>query len=498
MTYQIALNFEDGVTRFIECRPNEVVADASYRQRINIPLDCRDGACGTCKSFCESGSYDGGDYIEDALTDDEAEQGFVLTCQVVPESDLILRIPATSDVAKTSISSHGGEVTYIDRLSDTAIGFGVKLENPSALGFLPGQYVNIQVPGTDQTRSFSFSSGPGQDEVGFLVRNTSHGVLTTYLRDRAKTGDKIEFNGPLGSFYLREIKRPTVFLAGGTGLAPFLSMLHKIEKSGGSAHPVHLIFGVTNDPDLVRIDELGGYASRLDNFTFTTVVAAAESNHPDKGFVTHHMPPELLNDGLVDIYLCGPPPMVDAVRKHLADQGVQPASFYYEKFAGSGVVSEIGEIHVKVPESDEAFDARMALELGASYMVAGTLSADQLAEYRKLAEATGQHIKDGQFLDAAGFREANAAFHLFPVAATGNDTLIQAHRRLLVGEYMGQVLSPSVALAGDITQDHLDIVDCFANGDLDRLRTVMAEHNEHAKSTMRAGIEAASSAGKGG
>ena len=75
MSYQIALNFEDGVTRFIECRPNEVVADASYRQRINIPLDCRDGACGTCKSFCESGSYDGGDYIEEALTDDEADAG---------------------------------------------------------------------------------------------------------------------------------------------------------------------------------------------------------------------------------------------------------------------------------------------------------------------------------------------------------------------------------------------------------------------------------------
>ena len=50
MSFQIALNFEDGVTRFIQCRPNEIVSDASYRQRINIPLDCRDGVCGTCKS----------------------------------------------------------------------------------------------------------------------------------------------------------------------------------------------------------------------------------------------------------------------------------------------------------------------------------------------------------------------------------------------------------------------------------------------------------------
>src|SRR5258705_9742723 len=115
MGFKIALNFEDGVTRFIDGAPGESVADAAYRQGINIPLDCRDGACGTCKSFCESGSYDGGDYIEDALTDDEADEGYVLTCQMVPESDLILRIPATSDVAKTSIASHSGEASYVNR-----------------------------------------------------------------------------------------------------------------------------------------------------------------------------------------------------------------------------------------------------------------------------------------------------------------------------------------------------------------------------------------------
>ncbi len=493
MTYQIALNFEDGVTRFIECRPNELVADASYRQRINIPLDCRDGACGTCKSFCESGRYDAGDYIDEAMTDDEAAAGYVLTCQMVPESDCIIRIPATSDVAKTGISTHAGEVSFVDRVSDTAIAFGVKLDNSSALGFLPGQYVNIQVPGTDQTRSFSFSSGPGREEVEFLVRNTSHGVLTTYLRDRATVGDRIEFNGPLGSFYLRELKRPTLMLAGGTGLAPFLSMLEKIEQSGGTEYPIHLIFGVTNDPDLVKVDALDGFAQRLDNFTYTCTVAAEESTYAHKGFVTQHMTYEHLNDGLVDIYLCGPPAMVDAVRKHLADQGIQPNSFYYEKFAGSGVVTEIGEIHVKVPESNEAFDARMALELGAASMMCGKLTPDQLAEYRHLAEATATHISGNRFTDSAGFREANAAFHLFPVQATGNPTLVEAHRRLLVTEYMGEVLTLSTELVGDITRDHRDIVDAFATGDFGRLRGMLTEHNEHAKLTMRAGIEQAGS-----
>ena len=74
-THQVALSFEDGVTRFVPCRDDQTVADASYRQRINIPLDCRDGACGTCKAFCESGDYDGGTYIADALSDDEAAAG---------------------------------------------------------------------------------------------------------------------------------------------------------------------------------------------------------------------------------------------------------------------------------------------------------------------------------------------------------------------------------------------------------------------------------------
>ena len=225
------------------------------------------------------------------------------------------------------------------------------------------------------------------------------------------------------------------------------------------------------------------------------MVAAEESSHPHKGFVTHHMKPEHLNDGFVDIYLCGPPPMVDAVRKYLADQGIEPASFYYEKFSGSGVVSEIGESHVKAVDSDQAFDTRMALELGAAQLVVGKLSAEQLTEYRRLAEATGQYIKDGHFTDPAGFRETNSAFHLFPIEATGNAVLLEAYRKLLVQEYMGQVLTPSVDLVGDITKDHIEIVGAFERGDFGALREIIAEHNDHAKATMRAGIEKPGNAG---
>jgi len=250
-----------------------------------------------------------------------------------------------------------------------------------------------------------------------------------------------------------------------------------------------LIFGVTNEPDLVRMEVLEGYAARLANFSFICCVAAEDSNYPNKGYVTRYMTPELLNNGLVDMYLCGPPPMVDAVRSFLSDQGITPANFYYEKFSGTGVVSEIGESHVKVVDSDEAFDARMALELGAAQLVINQLSSDQLAQYRQLAEATGQHIKEGHFSDPAGFRDANTAFHLFPIEATGNSTLVEAYRTLLVQEYMGHVLTPTVDLVGDITKDHVDMVTAYENRDMEALRLIIVEHNDHAKATMRAGIE---------
>jgi NAD(P)H-flavin reductase/ferredoxin len=498
MSYQIALTFEDGVTRFIENRDNETVAEASYRSRINIPLDCRDGVCGTCKSFCESGEYELGEYVEDeAMTAEEESEGYVLTCQMTPTSDCVVQIPTTSDVAKVGVSSHTGVVASIDHLSDTSTEFRIRLDDRSALGFLPGQYVNLQVPGTDQTRSYSFSSGPRADEAGFLLRNTPTGALPTYLRERAKEGDRIEFQGPLGSFYLRPVQRPVLFLAGGTGLAPFLSMLDKLSQEG-SPHPVHLIFGVTNDPDLVKMEELEDYAKRLPFFSFACCVAEESSSYPNKGYVTRYIEPQHLNGGDVDVYLCGPPPMVDAVRSFLTAQSVAPTNFYFEKFSGSGLVVATGHEQLKPVDIHEAFDARMVLEVGAAQLTVGQVSDEQLAEFRRLAEATAPLVAEGHFTDVAGFRETNATFHAYLVELTGNQTLADAHKRLSVLDYMAQALSPTVDVVGDIGKDHLDLVAAYESGDLAAARDIIVAHSEHAKATMLAGIEqAAPSPGKG-
>ncbi|MFW0795762.1 benzoate 1,2-dioxygenase electron transfer component BenC [Gordonia sp. CPCC 205515] len=337
-THQIALAFEDGVTRFVTCREDQTVADASYRQRINIPLDCRDGACGTCKAFCESGDYDGGTYIEDALSEDESASGYALPCCMKPKSDLVLQIAATSDIAKTQAATFTGTIVDLDRLSESTMRLGVKIPNRGDLAFLPGQYVNIAVPDTDDgqgeflTRSYSFANGPHEEQLVFLVKLTPGGAMSTYLTERASKGESITFTGPHGSFFLREAIRPVLLLAGGTGLAPILSMLRKMHDDN-SNRKVHLVYGVSTDTDLVALDEIEYFARELRGFTWDHCVSDPNSAAANKGYVMSLIEPKHLYDGDVAVYLCGPPPMVESVRKHVADAGIEPVGFYYEKFA---------------------------------------------------------------------------------------------------------------------------------------------------------------------
>lgn len=338
-SYRIALNFEDGVTRFVECKKGEKVLDAAYRNKINLPMDCSDGVCGTCKCRAESGEYDqGDDYIDDALTADEAASGLVLTCQMRPSSDCVIAVPTTSVACKTGQSKFSATVAAVAQHNDAAIVLEMDVDAATpAPAFLPGQYVNIDVPGSGQHRSYSFSSAPGASKIGFVIKKTLGGVMSTWLEE-AQAGIKLDLTGPLGSFYLRKVERPLLFLAGGTGLAPFLSML-EVLASENSAEKIHLIYGVTRDLDLVLVEEIEAYTKRLTNFSYSTVVAEEASTHPRKGWVTQHMPADALNGGDVDVYLCGPPPMVDAVRKYFDDNGVKPNSFHYEKFtpnAGAG------------------------------------------------------------------------------------------------------------------------------------------------------------------
>ncbi|GFG85578.1 benzoate 1,2-dioxygenase electron transfer component BenC [Mycolicibacter algericus] len=338
--HQVALGFEDGVTRFVSCAGDQTIAGASYRQRVNIPVDCLDGVCGTCKAFCESGTYDRGSYLPDALSEEEAAAGYCLPCVMKPRSDVVLQIRSTSEVAKTQATSYSGTLVELTRLSATTMAIALEIPRRAELTFLPGQYANIAVPGASATetvtRSYSFSNAPDDERLTFLVKLTPGGVMSTYLTERAAVGDRIEFTGPHGSFFLRETERPVLLLAGGTGLAPLLAILRKL-RDDGSRRRAHLIYGVTSDEDLVELDTLAELATGLQGFSWDYCVAdpnsTAPHRGPDKAHVMSLIAPEHLYDADVATYVCGPPPMVEAVRKHLTDANIPLRGFYYEKFA---------------------------------------------------------------------------------------------------------------------------------------------------------------------
>ncbi|MBY6349651.1 benzoate 1,2-dioxygenase electron transfer component BenC [Rhodococcoides corynebacterioides] len=675
MSHRVALSFEDGVTRFITCSNGQTVADAAYRSRINIPLDCRDGACGTCKAVCESGEFDGGTYLDDALSDDEAAKGYCLPCSMTPQSDLVLQIASTSAVAKTSAATYTTTVTAVERLSPTTVRLAVAAPTGADLAFLPGQYVNIAVPGrvpgsdgtTDhevETRSYSFSCVQGSSELEFLIKLIDGGLMSSWL-SRAQVGDAVSFTGPHGSFFLREAERPALLLAGGTGLAPVLAILRTLRESG-SDRRVHLVYGVSTDDDLVCLDVLRDLETSMPHFSWDHCVSDPATTAPHTGYVTGLIEDEHLNGGDVAVYLCGPPPMVEAVRTHFAERGVEPTGFYYEKFApsassveaapaapavpaaahgaapavsvpaetvsavdsessvapvpevtdvtestgvtetaeaptadaaarrlcgqevfaarattagatlttsvesrddlatartvagqqmmpsagaGDGVVAddpgrdvrpatddvansvagqslrsgrdglrplvapapagpapsapagpapsapagpapsappyEIGEEHPSVHESDAVFEARRALELGALELVVGRLTSQQIAGYRLLAEATTRYVDGDRFVDAAAYTDTNAAFHDYLFTATGNDHLLQAYTALGVKAAMAEVLRGATWCDPRCAQDHLDIVDAVEAGDRERARTLIADHAERSKATMK-------------
>ena len=518
-TNEVALTFEDGVTRIIRVGRFETIMDAAYKARINIPSDCRDGACGTCKSLCLSGEFDPGDFIDDAMTEDELERGYLLTCQSEPESDMVIEVPGTSEMAKTSASEFQASITELTHHSDTTVSFTVEIEDRDELAFLPGQYMNIQVPGTDQIRSYSFSSGPQDKDCSFMVRITPQGAMSDYLSERAELGDTVTMTGPYGSFFLRAPQRRVLLLAGGTGLAPILSILEKLSNDNVT-RPVHLIYGVSNDVDVVGIEALDEYTEKLENFTYSFCVANPETAYENTGYVTSYITEEHLDSGDVDVYLCGPPPMVNAVEGWFNEQGIVPANFYFERFApksatdgdaetGAPISKEIiaeqgdqitaseavstlttGRLSFQTEDSMAHLDARMGLELAISELMIGKLSTEQLKQFRRLAENAQEYLsQDGDtVVNVDGFVTANDAFHEYLFSLCDNPTFFDSYRRLNVNAQMSEALIDSCWLSPEITKEHFKLVDAFEDNDLSTVRQIILSHNEFARRTMREAI----------
>jgi CDP-4-dehydro-6-deoxyglucose reductase, E3 len=335
-TRSFTVRLKGSGTRF-EVPAGETVLDAALRQGIVLPYSCRSGSCATCKGRVVSGEVDYGEYQEQALTAAEREQGYALLCQAQPRSDLEVEARELSVVEEIEIKLLPCRVVGMALVAHDVMELRVQLPQNQRFHYLPGQYIDLLMR-DGRRRSFSIANPP--DEEGTLelhIRRVPDGYFTNYVFEGMKERDLLRFEGPLGTFFLRDDEdgeRPLILVAGGTGFAPIKAILeHAFDE--GLRRPVHFFWGVRALRDLYMRELVESWQRRYDNFTFTPVLSEPRDDDAWSGATgwVHEAVTRCYPDlSGYQVYASGPPPMIQALKGSFLAHGLSEDQLYYDSF----------------------------------------------------------------------------------------------------------------------------------------------------------------------
>ena len=340
MNHQVEVTFEGEPGFTIECGEDEDVVTAALRQGYILLTECREGVCATCKCLMVEGDYDTLlPHSIHALSPSEEEDGWVLACRLQPRSDLVLDYDYPADrVERFAEGRRQGQIVSIDRLCDTVVRVVVRtLAAQDPVTFEAGQYVRLTLPGIGVSRDYSMANRPARErEIEFLIRVLPDGAFSGYVAGQGRPGEIVEVEGPFGRFCLRPGAAPPVFVAGGTGLAPIMSMLRSLAVTAPD-DPAVLFFGNTAAGDVFYERELAELAKDFPGLSVHHCVVQPDAEWDGEvGLVTHVLAARLDDPASHAYYLCGPPPMIAATRQLLADKGVPTDQIFEENFLPSG------------------------------------------------------------------------------------------------------------------------------------------------------------------
>jgi propane monooxygenase reductase component len=308
---------------------DETILSAAFRQGIMLMHGCKEGQCSACKSFLLDGEVDLDRYSTFALPDFEEAEGWTLLCRAHAYSDLEVELINYDEEVLHGATPPRTVSTTVEAVEPlTADIWFLKLRPEEPLEFKPGQYVDIAIPGTDEHRSFSMAN-TDPETLEFMIKQYPGGRFSGLLADGSiKPGDTLEVTGPYGVFTLRRSSpRRLLFIGGGAGMAPILSLLRSMKESGSEREAAYY-YGARTEVDLFHRDELADLPCAF-------VPALSEDSDGwagEAGLITDVV--DRLEGDLteVDAYLCGPPPMVDAAIALLEARGVPEAHIYFDKF----------------------------------------------------------------------------------------------------------------------------------------------------------------------
>ena len=323
--------------RNIVIRSGETVLEAGLRAGIGLPFECRNGACGKCMCTLLQGSVDYGAYQASALTDADKALGKALMCCAVPTADLAIEY-AAGDAAAAAVRTYVGRVHSMQRLSDEVMRVMVSLPAGETVRFVAGQYINILLA-DGQRRAFSFANPPHRGEhIELHIRLIPGGRYTSHVFTGMQTGDELRFEGPLGSFYLRESSRPIIFVAGATGFAPVKSIVEDAFHRG-LQRPMLLYWGVRRPKDLYMMELAQRWQQEHDNFKFVPVLSepGPEDRWQGRSGLVHeailHDFPDLTG---YEVYVCGSAKMVDTAFPAFLRQGLAEDYCFSDAFLPAG------------------------------------------------------------------------------------------------------------------------------------------------------------------
>jgi propane monooxygenase reductase subunit len=329
----------------LEVDEDETILDAAFRQGIMLMHGCKEGQCSSCKSFLLDGEVDLDRYSTFALPDFEEAEGYTLLCRAHAMSDVEIELLHYDEERLRSgvpIVTATTEVEAVEELTHDIRRLVLRVREPDGLQFNAGQYVDIGIPGTeDEHRSFSMANSPRDPErLEFMIKLYEGGRFSGLLAngDGIAVGDELTCKGPFGMFTLRDSSpRRLVFIAGGAGMAPILSLLRSMAEMG-TERPATFYYGARTTGDLFALEEIARLGAELPDFTFVPALSEAEEGgdwEGESGLITDVV--DRLEDDLADVdaYLCGPPPMVDAAIALLERRGCPEAHIYFDRFTTS-------------------------------------------------------------------------------------------------------------------------------------------------------------------
>jgi len=315
-----------------EVPDGKTVLQAGLDAGLELPYSCREGVCRTCRGTIKEGSVDYGHVSPRYLSEDDKAKGYALLCQAKPLVDLVVEVRELAGLHGIRPKILPARVERLEKPAPDVAILGVKLPANANFKFVAGQYVDLLLK-DGKRRSYSIANPPADEGVGaleFHIRQTPGGLFTEQVFSTLKVRDLLRFEGPLGTFYLREESdKPIVMVASGTGFAP-IKAICEYAQAKGITRPITLYWGCRVARDLYLNDMAKSWARP--GFTYVPVLSD-EKWAGRMGFVHRAVMEDFPDMSAVQVYACGAPVMVEAARRDFSAQcGLPSEEFYADSF----------------------------------------------------------------------------------------------------------------------------------------------------------------------